>query len=334
MKIVYSYIPHQNSISNSKLLPNELITTLYLSVLKANQFYDEVEIYTNKRIGKTIKELGIPFTKIDTDLLHHEANNTATVSKLKTYIAQTEPYIHIDLDTILFSNVLYSPQIPVTFAHPDCLFNNEKNLYHELPIISAYLSPLTEGYLPEFYSKLISLNNIPNMNIVAVTDPTFFSKCSKGALELYKNNPGFFDKDYYRFCTLEQYLIFGEILRYNKKYYEWTSNKECFLHLGEPFSFNDDFPLKIQINNYTKRNIYLDNIEDIKKLDNENFGGYLHLIGDTKRNPIIQCIILYRIQKEFGEHYIQSIKEYFDRIKVNIYDFIPKEYLNKLNIKL
>lgn len=334
MKIVYSYIPHENPISNSKLLPEELISTLYLSVLKANQLYDKVEIYTNKRIGKYIKELGIPFSKIDTELLNREPNNTATVSKLKTYIAQTEPYIHIDLDTILFSKVLYSPQIPVTFAHPDCLFSNERNLINEIPIISAYLAPLTEGYLPDFYAESIPLSNIPNMNIVAVTDPSFFSKCSSEALKLYDNNPSFFNKDYYRFCTLEQYLIYGEMLKENENYYSWTFERECFLHSGEPFSFDEGFPFTISINNYTKRKIHLDNIEDIKKLNEENFGGYLHLMGDIKRNPIVQCIILHRLQSEFGEEPIRKIKEYYKKIDVDIYKLIPKEYLNKLNIKL
>lgn len=334
MKIIYSYIPHQNSISNSKLLPNELISTLYLSVLKANQFYKEVEIYTNKRIGKAIKELGIPFSKIDTDLLNREANNTATVSKLKTYISQTEPYIHIDLDTILFSEVLYSPQIPVTFAHPDCLFNNKKDLHHELPIISAYMAPLAEGYLPEIYAKTISLFHIPNMNIVAVNDPEFFKNSSQEALDLYNNNPTFFDKDYYRFCTLEQFLIYGAMLKRDPNYYKWNFERECFLHEGEPFSFTDDFPYVINIDSYTKRKIQLNTIEDIKTLTEENFGGYLHLVGNTKRNPVIQCIVLHRIQSEFGKHPIQKIKEYFTQRNINIYDFIPKEYLDKLNIEL
>lgn len=311
MKVIYSYVP---SNSPHGVLNITLATCLYLSVLKAKQFYEEIEIYTTPYIKDQLIKLGIPFTNIDTKLLLNENASTPSIPKLKTYQAQDKPFIHIDLDTILYQKVLYNPNLPVTFAHPDFNLNGDILFKGLDSILKAYFFPLNSGYLPNHYVENLIPNNIPNMNIVAVTNPTLFSKAVTKSLDLYNKHKEYFDGEFYRFCTIEQLSIWMELLHLYPEYQDIASDRECFLHNKEPFILSKDvIPTKISINNYTKRSIKINSIKDIHKIKNDNFGGYLHLAGGNKDLPLIHTILVYKLVTEFGLPPIQMVINYFGK---------------------
>lgn len=301
MKIVYSYIPYINP--EGALSPN-LLAILSLGVLKAKQFYNEIEIYTNKAIANQIKGLKLPFTKVDTELLKNEEGLCASIPKLKVYRAQTEPYIHIDLDVVLFNPVMYNPHLPVSFAHPDLDLSNSnldqmENLLLSEPIRLAYIKPLSENILPSYYKKNVKFLNIPNMNTVIVQEPLFFKECVDKALKLYNQNQEYFNNDYYKFCTIEQLSIYAELIEQHPFYQDLLASRDCFLHEGEPLIYKEDLPSIIHINTYNKRSITLTSPKDLKFLLKENFGGYAHFTF-SKTSILTQTIITHRLIEEFG----------------------------------
>lgn len=304
MKIVYSYVPYTNP---QGLMEDHLIGMLYLGVLKCRQFYEKVEIYTTPTIANQIKKLKIPFTKIDDVVLRGEKSKCPSIPKLKTYSAQTEPYIHIDIDVILFTPVLFNPHIPVSFAHPDLYQPKLQDFVVNSSLQEAYLEPLLSNLLPSYYKKNVKLDNIPNMNTVVVQDPVFFKKCVDKSLKLYEENEDYFNSNYYKFCTIEQLSIYAELIEQHPNYQKLFSNRDCFLHEGEPLTYTNqgNLPTEITINTYNKRTLALTTQDDIKLLLKENYGGYAHFTFFKECN-LTQTIIIQRIVEEFG---LEPIKQ-------------------------
>ena len=328
MKIVYSYIPH--GYIKGKKMPIELCLITYLSVLRARRLYKEVILYTNEEIKEQMYELEIPFTSIDSKLLANERAKCPSIPKLKTYIAQTEPYMHIDLDTILFEKPIYNKNIPVQFAHLDVEESKIAGISHYKGIYEAYVLPFFDNVLPEWYGT-VNMESIPNMNIVVVNDPKMFANCVKGALGLYHLKNQYFDSHYYRFCTIEQLAIYAELLKKYPEYKDFSIDRAHVMHEKEACIItNNKFPFEIKLNNFNKRTLYLKNINDIKKLKNDNFGGYLHLCGGLKTEPIIQAIILQDLIVNFSTSPLKKLDKYFNGLE----KIKGIEYLEGLDLKI
>lgn len=312
MKLIYSYIPHRYKPNNALDFHTALI--FYYSVLQAKKFYKDITLYTNKEVRNQIYDLEIPVSRINTTVLENEGASCPSIPKLKTYAAQVEPFIHIDLDTILYSKVLPNPNIPVSFAHLDF----EPNLFSEpwkkiSSIQKAYINPFIENILPPSYSN-IPLTSIPNMNIVCCTNPEEFKNNVWKALELYWDNEKWFNEEYYRFCTIEQLAIHAELFNNNKDYKKAVSQSEHTFSKKDPVSFElEDKSPKAYISNFFgKRTIVGKDKNDlIEKMLKENFGGYLHLCGNLKGEKIIHEFLVKRILEDFGEGPLINLQNYF-----------------------
>lgn len=309
MKIVYSYITYR--FDPNRLMSLDMALLAYASVLQARKYYDEVVLYTNRYIKEQVLELGIPFTDIETETLTGEFALCPSIPKLKTYAAQNEPYIHIDLDTILFNKVLIDKNQPVVFAHLDTSSNYPMSVRDYESIHKAYILPFYDNVLPDYY-KDITINQIPNMNIVAVNNPTLFKQQVDKALKLYRTNKAYFDAEYYRFCTIEQLSIFAELLNTSPEFKEAVQDNYHVLHEHETnLIHGETLPLTIKINNFVEREIHINTIDDIRELVDDNFGGYLHLCGNYKTHPIIQAFILYMLDKEHNKEPLIKLEKYF-----------------------
>lgn len=316
MNLIYSYIPYNST--PGKGLDYYTLLILYLSVTQGRKLYDNVILYTNDDVKKQVEKLNIPFTYIDTELLKDEDAKCPSIPKIKTYRAQTEPFIHIDADTILFSKIEGNPQLPVTFAHLDLPedYLQSDSISSLGDVHKAYILPFYSITLPEYYGN-VSLRDIPNMNIVHCTKPKELTPILDKVLSLYQQHKNFFDKEYIRFCTIEQLAIHAELLNGSIDYKNSLLHREHVIHTSEGFSFTGDKPI-VQINNiFGKRSITgisLDQLED--KLVNENFGGYLHLHSSLKQDPFIVKLVK-RIISKSNPDFISRLDKYFNIVENN-----------------
>lgn len=328
MKIVYSYIPYD--YFEGKKMPIELCLITYLSVLRARRLYKEVVLYTNEEIKEQMYELEIPFTSIDSKVLANEKAKCPSIPKLKTYIAQTEPYMHIDLDTILYEKPIYNKTIPIQFAHLDLVANNICGISHYKGIHEAYILPFFDDVLPEWYGD-VNMESIPNMNIVIANNPQMFADCVKGALGLYHLNKEYFDAQYYRFCTIEQLAIYAELIKKHPEYHNLSMDRAHVMHENEACVVtNNKFPFIMMLNNFNKRSIHFHQIDDIKKVKNDNFGGYLHLCGSMKTESVIQAIIIQDLITNFSSAPLKKLDKYFNGLE----KIKGIEYLEDLGLKI
>jgi hypothetical protein len=311
MKIVYSYIPHNYVEGQERFLPKKIAYVLMLSVLQARKLYKDVELYTNPEQAKFFKRLGIPFTRIDTLVLEHENANCPSIPKLKTYAAQTQPFIHIDLDTVLFEKVPIAKNRPVLFAHSD--FGGGVDYSCLNSIYTSYINPLTEAkdQLPDFYTSNYDHAELPNMNTVVVQDVELFKNATQRALDSYYKVKDIIDADYMRFCLPEQAFIHLELKKLSEEYAQMvrddvhTYSKRVFTAVSN----QGELPFSIVSKTYINDKITINKVEDIFKIKDYNFGGVMHLLGSLKDDIYIKAIVLHLIVTRFGGTYATNISK-------------------------
>lgn len=106
MKVVYSYwdtgkgLQNPGNWFNSRLM----LSSMVISVLNSYKHYGRVEMVTDSRSKLWIEKLGLPFESIKTDLdqLDKYDKGSWALGKIKAYSIQEEPFMHVDLDVILF----------------------------------------------------------------------------------------------------------------------------------------------------------------------------------------------------------------------------------------
>lgn len=111
MKCIFTYYPGQDKRAGF-LNQRDLFCCLSLSVAYAKKQFKKVELVTNLEGAEVMKDIG--FTNIDTSL---EGLNIPedlwAYYKVKAYATQKDPFVHLDLDVILWQkiprNILKSP---------------------------------------------------------------------------------------------------------------------------------------------------------------------------------------------------------------------------------
>lgn len=108
-KIIYSFYTKNNTINNYLgYINKETAYSIWtLSVLQSLKFFKKVELETDDfGYEILIKNLKLPFTKVTLNLnkIPEKFENIWTIGKIYTYKNQLEPFIHIDLDYILYNN--------------------------------------------------------------------------------------------------------------------------------------------------------------------------------------------------------------------------------------
>lgn len=107
MKVVYSY---WDTTGNGLKKPGNwfnsrfMLSSMVLSVLYSHKHYGRVEMVTDSHSKLWIEQLRLPFESIKTDLdeLDNYDKSSWALGKIKAYSIQEEPFMHVDLDVILF----------------------------------------------------------------------------------------------------------------------------------------------------------------------------------------------------------------------------------------
>lgn len=137
MKVVYSYWETGDGLKKPGNWLNSrfMLSSMVISVLNSYKHYGRVEMVTDTRSKLWIEKLGLPFESIKTDLdeLDRYDKNSWALGKIKAYSIQNEPFMHVDLDVILYETL------------SDKLVSNELYVQNLEPFTTA---PYNKTYLP------------------------------------------------------------------------------------------------------------------------------------------------------------------------------------------
>jgi hypothetical protein len=293
MKIVHTFVRQGMGYypEYRELMDTWRLKGMILSCILARKHYDEVELWTSKEIAELIQKLGLPYTKIN---VHgKEAISNAVLfglPKLYTFLEQTEPFVHIDVDTFLFDRLNESRLTDITFCHQDVVINKLSSIktYYEI-----YVESLLENQdkLPEWYGSNIDINEIPNMNLVAIKSINEFKEAVQLILSIYLQNKEHWDKLTYNGSMIMEQLGTGTCLKHLNHRFDYYFDN----HIPN-MSIKNNF--MAFFNPYTKKQQLFNTDTQMNEIDNFNYDGYLHTSGYWLSNPLTQKIIESRIVKE------------------------------------
>ena len=128
MKVIHTYVDRH------KLIWKELLYTQYLSAVLAKKHYGNISFYGDEFSCKQVKDLGLPYTDINQNIVNTKDTDTWSVPKIKVYESIKEPFLHIDTDTLLFSKILFDRyDRDYLFSHRDMYIGGKgdtlKNLF-------------------------------------------------------------------------------------------------------------------------------------------------------------------------------------------------------------
>ena len=335
MKVIQSWIPYKNP-NNFTLEKNEAYMMM-LSSLLLKKHYGSVTLYTNEIQKTWFEKIGFEFD-YDTKILQDETSDVFSMSKLTIMKSISEPFIHYDLDTLVFEKPNLNRKTPYIFSNPDVAFATKKlDITNGEDVMkSAEFKIIYDNYL-EFYfqnkdslEKIkgfphneIKLSEIPNMNIISVTDDIpQFNKSIDEVLLIYKKLKKEFDKKRIYATFLEQFLINFYLKKNNSQYKKIIEEYSCdlipiqespYLFTNIPVEIKnenlDKWPLKFMNTQYCTKCLqehnYVTEFESIEKLKNNfdfNFLSYYHLGGD-KPFPLVNAMIISHLIKNFSQRF-------------------------------
>lgn len=279
MKVIHSFV-------SKDIIWKELAYTQMLSALLAQKHYGNIHFYTTEKHKEQIEAMGVPYTSIDTFTLTSKDYETTSIPKIKTFSKQSEPFLHIDTDTLLYNKLDFSGiKSPAIFSHPDFGFKKLKGPFDAIvdPIfrgfddngvktmndkfymnfkkvyLKLYLKLIEE--LPSDFVRNINLSSIPNMNVIYIQCPSEFKLASTQALGHYARFKKEIDAEEFGPCYIEQLYLHGALSTLNRDYrhaaFKMKGKKRSTLFSGTPWGIpNIDncvadvkdvkWPLKIQ----------------------------------------------------------------------------------------
>jgi hypothetical protein len=191
MKVIYSF--KKLNTDHYKPIDNNFFKLAKLSVGLAKKYYT-TEFYGDSDSFDLFKSKGIEFDKVNLlDSIKNYNGNITSYSKLMAMMEQTEPYICLDFDTLLFQKI--ENDSTFIFGYPEIgslkLHNilTEVNPQNYLEYIQTYYKRHLIKYKHKFPSYLNpSTNEIPNFSLFVCNHPTLIK-------EILNDIFGRFEKD-------------------------------------------------------------------------------------------------------------------------------------------
>jgi len=259
MKVVQSYIPFNSFLQPEAIIEKEYAYLALLSSLQLKKLYGNVTLYTSEKLANLFSSMDFPY-EYNTSIDGEKANYFAA-AKLRTFMDQKEPFIHYDLDTLVFEKPdIDSKKSPFIFSHPDMPNNGFWKKDRVIPklkhkainalVQDVWFHNLMESYLLAYYntswlpdgypSHLIDPNNIPNMNIIAVKDYKTFQAATKIAMEIADKNEKIFHNNWLASNFIEQLTIPLYLEAMSKEYRQALEDHKKKDPAGSPFMFEQD----------------------------------------------------------------------------------------------
>ena len=290
MRAIHTYIPSRDGFKFDK----KLVYNMVYSAACAKDMYGEIVLYTNEEIANTVRKIGIPYDEIITNKFAKDYNNkTFSIPKMIVYASQTEPFIHLDLDTFLYKKYVILEDVRVFYATPDnSLKQGLSHLKNSMNLHETYLKGVynLKKQLPEEFTNYINFLDIPNMNIFGGYDHELIKESAIYALKLYEENKEHYDSEYNFACVVEQLYISTAVKMLYGSYYEnhYLYEESFRIKYGEQ-SKEDDLCYPINLNFNKIKKIITDEYH-LYQFVNYDFNSSVHLCGN-KYDPILQFII-------------------------------------------
>jgi hypothetical protein len=195
-----------------KPINDDFIRLAKLSVKSAKKFY-KTKIYCDVNSHNFFTENGILFDEVVIiNEFIDDYPGQYSIPKIYAMIKETEPYILMDLDVVLFEKLESTRTI--TYGYPEVNLNNKHvNMYNVAWAQDAYVKPFINN-VQKYYSdqELFTMNwsIYPCFCVVIVKNPMIMSTIFKTIFELI-------DKEDINVITptlLEQFLSHQYILKY------------------------------------------------------------------------------------------------------------------------
>lgn len=284
MKIIHTFYPIKDSLFYNM---EKILLYSNKSVNYALNFYDEVILYTTKEFEKLVIEYGIPYTQINTELFNEYDDKITNyaIPKLIVYSSQTEPYIHIDFDVLIFKKI--EDDNDIFFGYMDYDFSNETDNQLSKFMSSYYMDDynLICNKLPFKQENEIKFGKVPNFCFFGVNDFKTVSLTCIDLIRFYNDNILDFNLTKHGPSQIEQFL-FSFFLKQVNNVTKWENTIEVV----SPFMCDEE---KIYLKNndgYTYGNI---SDEDIKKylthLKNNNDFTFIH-VNNLKTNLKLETL--------------------------------------------
>lgn len=248
MKIVHTFYPIEN---NSIHDIEKILLYSKKSVNSVLNFYDEIILYTTKEFKKLVIDYGIPYSEINTELfddLNIEITNYA-IPKLIVYSVQKEPYIHIDLDVLIFKHIESNEDI--FFGYMDYDFNNETDDQLRKFMIDYYVDDynLVSKKLPFKSESQSKFGKVPNFCFFGVKEFKTVSSTCRNLINFYYDNILDFNLTKHGPSQIEQFL-FTHFLKQISQGINWeisiervnpfsTDSTKIYLKNDDSFTYND-----------------------------------------------------------------------------------------------
>lgn len=332
MIAIHTYAPCNENDNIDK----QLVYNMLLSALLANVFFDGIKLYTTKKVKEIVEYIGIPYSEIITEPFDDYNYKTFSIPKLITFSQQTEPFIHLDLDTHIYNiDQKKLNDIDIFYSYPDMPVGNgtyvEMEKLHKTYLTNLY--KIGDRLSPDF-KKNITLFDIPNFCVFGGTDFKLIKDSVDYCLEIYKSNMEHFDSNYYNACIIEQLLI-PSAIRYlgGKKDVEYTylfNVEDKFIVENETDEFvTPTYPFTM---NFNRKHRVIRNEKDLYNMVNYDFNEIIHLNGYKNMEQILFLTKEMIVQRFKGFEYIIKINELFP--EKNEFDNISKRYYSTLKNNL
>jgi len=329
LKAIHTYVQAREGFEFNRYVAHNML----LSVLYAQMQYDGIELYTDEKTAKIVKEIGIPYNKIITKPFDNFESNTFSIPKLVTYSLQKEPYVHLDVDTFVIKDIYTPETIKFFYAHPDITMEDKDDFQYGLNMYNTYLKNTyqIQDEIPDFLKKHITFKDIPNMNIFGTRSPDVVAKAAKLCLEIYEKNREFFDSEFYNACIIEQLLMPAAIKYYNEEHYEnfYLQKPEDVFRIkhGKDDNNKCTYPLEIT---FSGERLLISVEPFLYQFVNYDYRSIVHL-GGYKNMDVIQFLVKETIMERFGcWDKIKNIIKVFDE-KMPADDISDRYYVHMLS---
>ena len=171
MKVIYSFKTFKH---HYKPLDETFYKVAACSVAAASKFY-KTKLYCDSNSAGLFQEKEIKFDEVVVlDSINNYNGELYCMPKILAMIEEDEPYIHMDLDSMIFEKI-YSPHT-ITYAYKELeLANNSKT--NQIDYLNKfYVNPYNEFLKDKLEYINPSWSTIPNHSFVMVKSPELVKK--------------------------------------------------------------------------------------------------------------------------------------------------------------
>lgn len=262
MNIIYTY----KILDHFKPIDSIFFKMCDISVRSANKFYKTI-LYCDYKSKLLFEHNKIPFSEIIVlESLEKYNGFIYSIPKILTFINQSSPYIHIDLDTVIFNKIQFNSDI--LFGHADLFFDSNEDALKNEYIINSYINPLNN-----IFKKNISdsdFTKIPNFSFFAVNNYKLVSFIFNKILIEYQHISNLTIDEFKLYygnntggvpSVFEQFLFYDSLKEYTNNF-NYLSIKPCIAMYHDIYTY---FGIEYDYNKF------LDNIQHYKFTHLQNY---------------------------------------------------------------